>query len=595
MSGRRLLATSSVLLVASLLPIQAACTLPSDVARYPLEIEAPQPLVALLRAHTLLGRWQYRMDFEASQMPLFKARAPEEIRALLASQGYFTARIQVSPQEDGVRITVDPGARSRVRELSLQVDDPDPQTAARLQRELLVRWPLQTGQAFVSEEWTLAKRRLIEALRDDGFLRARIDHSEVEVDPERAVADLRLRVVPGPALRYGRLQIRGLSRYPPAVIDGLKPFRIGDEVDARQLALMQSRLAGAGWFSTAHVRADLEALSIDPDRTDVPILVDVVEHPARRLSLVLGLDTDHGLGAEGQWEHYNHWGAGVRSMLGAHVDQDRQTVFSTWESPQGSGGWRWQGGVRLEARDIRNDVVQSGQVFVARLQRDGAIERGWSVSWQDEVQSIGLAPGIEQRDRHSAWVVGWSWSLRDLDSPVFPTRGQVLNLQVSAAHEGLGSERSFMRGYASVARLIPVLNVAGRERARLLLRAELGHVQAASRDGIPSANLFRTGGGQSVRGYAAQSLGLALGEATVGGRMMAVGSVEWQQAIDEHWAWAVFADLGDVADRWANWRAHWGLGSGLRWRTPIGPLKIDLARGLQGGRWRLYTSLGVVF
>jgi len=594
-TGRRFLATSSALLVASLLPIQAACAQPPAVARYPLEIEAPQPLVALLRAHTLLGRWQYRRDFEASQMPLFKARAPEEIRALLASQGYFTARIEVSPQDDGVRITVDPGTRSRVRELSLQVDDPDPQKAARLQRELLVRWPLPTGQAFVSEEWTLAKRRLIEALRDDGFLRARLDHSEVEVDPQRAVADLRLRVVPGPALRYGRLQIRGLSRYPPEVIDGLKPFRIGDEVDARQLALMQSRLAGAGWFSTAHVRADLEALSIDPDRTDVPILVDVVEHPARRLSLQLGLDADHGPGAEVQWEHYNHGHAGVRSVFGAHQDRDRKTAFTTWESPQDAGGWRWQSGLRFEERDIRNDVVQSGQAFVARIQRDGPIERGTSISWQDELQSIGIASGVERRDRNSAWVVSWSWSLRDLDSPVFPTQGQVLNLQVSGAHEALGSERSFLRGYASVMRMIPVPHASGREQARLLLRAELGHVQAVSREGIPSANLFRAGGGKSVRGYAAQSLGVTLGEATVGGRIMAVGSIEWQQPIDERWAWAAFADLGDAANRWVDWRAHWGLGAGLRWRTPVGPLKLDLARGLQGGRWRLYTSLGVVF
>lgn len=596
MAGRRRLVSSPALLAASLLlaqPVRAQQ--PAPVAHYHLEIEAPQPLIALLREHTLLGRWQYRAHFDVSQMPLFLARAPLEIRGLLAAQGYFSARIEVSAQESGVRIAVDPGVRVRVRSLDLQVIDSDLQKASRLRRELFERWPLQPGHVFVSDEWERAKRRLMEALRDDGFLRARMDQSEAGIDVQQAMADLSLRVVPGPALRYGRLEIRGLSRYPPAVVDGLRPFRIGERVDARKLALMQSRLAGAGWFSSAHVRADLEALDRDPDRSDVPILVDVVEHPARRLSLVAGLDADHGLGVDVQWEHYNHWGEGVRSVFGAHMDRDRQTAFTTWESPQSAGGWRWQSGLRYEERDIRKDASQSSQVFVARLQRDGPIERGWSLSRQDELQGIGWASGGDRRDRNAAVVLGWNWSLRDLDSPVFPTQGKALNLQLSVAHQALGSDRSFLRGYVSAVRLIPVLGSEGREWARLLLRTEFGHVQAASREGIPSMNLFRTGGGKSVRGYSSQSLGVPLGEATAGARMLAVGSIEWQQPLDGRWAWAVFADVGDAADRWSDWRAHWGLGAGLRWRTPLGPLKLDLAHGLQGGRWRLYTSLGVLF
>jgi translocation and assembly module TamA len=171
----------------------------------------------------------------------------------------------------------------------------------------------------------------------------------------------------------------------------------------------------------------------------------------------------------------------------------------------------------------------------------------------------------------------------------------VLNLQLSAANDALASERSFLRGYLLAMRLMPIKDTEGRERARVILRAELGHVQSGSRDGIPSTNLFRTGGSKSVRGYASQSLGVRLGEATVGGRALAVGSVEWQQPIDAHWAWAVFADVGDAADRWHDWQARWGLGMGIRWRTPVGPLQVDLARGVQASQWRLHAALGVVF
>ena len=564
-------------------------------ARYPFEIEGPASLERLLRDYTLLGRWQHREDYDPSQMSLFLARAPREIKELLATQGYFSPNVEVTPLREGARVLIDPGPLTRVSQLDLQFVDPDPARAAAMSRALLLRWPMPVGQPFVSRDWESAKSRLIEALRDEGLLRARIEDSQAEVDPEQAQAVLRLRIVPGLPVRYGAFEIRGLKRYPLESVVGLSPFRPGERFDARKLALMQSRLAGAGWFVTAHVRPDLQALQEDPERADVPIRVDVVEHPAQRLTLAGGLDADHGLSGEVQWEHHNLAGLGIRSVQGAHADQERQTVFSTWESPQGASGWRWQAGLRYEQRDVRNDLVQAGQAFAARLQRDGLIERGWSLQWQDELQSIGFSPGLERRDRNSALVLGWSWSRRDLDSPVFPTEGQVLNMQVSAAHDGLGSERSFLRGYLLAMRLMPLKDAEGREQARVILRAELGHVQSSAREGIPSTNLFRTGGSKSVRGYASQSLGVHLGEATIGGRALAVGSVEWQQPIDAHWAWALFADVGDAADRWQDWQGRWGLGMGVRWRTPVGPLQVDLARGVQASQWRLHASLGVVF
>jgi translocation and assembly module TamA len=152
-----------------------------------------------------------------------------------------------------------------------------------------------------------------------------------------------------------------------------------------------------------------------------------------------------------------------------------------------------------------------------------------------------------------------------------------------------------LRAYAMAMQLKPLLDAQGKEQWRWIVRAELGQVQAAGREGIPSSNLFRTGGGKSIRGYGAQSLGVNLGEATLGGRVLAVASVEIQRALTPHWAWAAFADAGDAADQWSQWRVRRALGLGVRWRTPVGPLQLDLARGLDPGQWRLHTSLGVVF
>jgi len=136
------------------------------------------------------------------------------------------------------------------------------------------------------------------------------------------------------------------------------------------------------------------------------------------------------------------------------------------------------------------------------------------------------------------------------------------------------------------------------ERDTLALRGEIGLTVAASRSGIPQAYLFRSGGGQTVRGHAFQSLGVAEGNAVVGGRTLLVGSLEYTRWLGDTggpWGAAVFVDAGDAADRWRDLRAAVGVGAGVRWQSPVGPLALDLARGSRSGRWFPHFALMVAF
>ena len=135
----------------------------------------------------------------------------------------------------------------------------------------------------------------------------------------------------------------------------------------------------------------------------------------------------------------------------------------------------------------------------------------------------------------------------------------------------------------------------GGEIGRLVVRGELGLVFAGGREGIPSTNLFRTGGTKSIRGYASQSLGVKVGEATVGGRFLAVASVEYQHPIDRDISLAAFYDWGNAADTSGDFQGVAGMGVGLRYRSPVGPLNLDVAWGEQTREFRVHFSIGVVF
>jgi translocation and assembly module TamA len=130
---------------------------------------------------------------------------------------------------------------------------------------------------------------------------------------------------------------------------------------------------------------------------------------------------------------------------------------------------------------------------------------------------------------------------------------------------------------------------------RVVLRGEAGAVMAEAREGIPSQNLFRTGGVRSVRGYGSQSLGTRIGQAVVGARYLLVASAEYQYPLWENLYLATFYDRGNAMDRASDFRTVAGYGVGLRWRTPVGPLNADVAYGEADRRVRFHLSLGVVF
>ena len=129
----------------------------------------------------------------------------------------------------------------------------------------------------------------------------------------------------------------------------------------------------------------------------------------------------------------------------------------------------------------------------------------------------------------------------------------------------------------------------------LLLRGEVGFTAAPSRDGIPQDYLFRAGGSNSVRGYAYQSLGVQEGSATLGGRYLLTLSAEYTHWFDARWGVATFFDAGQAGDDHEVFKLAPGYGMGARWKSPAGPLAVDLAWGQLDKQLRVHFSLAVPF
>jgi translocation and assembly module TamA len=564
---------------------------------YRLSIVAPDELADALRSQTLLGRWQSDPLFEPDQLALFIVRAREEAEAIAHAAGFFSAQVRVDQrlgddQVPEVSIEVDAGARTTVSRLDLRIDGHAGGTP--LAATLVQGWPLPEGSFFRAGEWELGKRQLLELLGQQGYARARIASSRADVDPQTTAAALAVSVDSGPRLVFGALNVRGLQRYPRSVVEALRPFDAGDPYTFDALLAFQQRLRASGYFLGVNVVPDLVSVETDPQRTDIPVNVDLTERRAQRVNLGVGFSTDQGPRALVGYEHRNLFERGWQLDTGLLQESVRRRAFATLRTPYDTDGHQWQAGARLEHLQVTGEITDKTTVFAGRGKRTEEIESFVSLQYQTERRRVDVGSDYAE-DQRAALSLGYSWNLRRLDSRVDPRRGYTISTQVSAAVKGLGSDRSFTRLYGRAMRFWPMPQDSRLAGGVLIGLVEAGVVLSGSRDDIPSENLFRAGGAQSIRGYRFLGLGVREGEAIVGGRVMALGSLEYQHRITGPWYGAVFYDRGNAADRWSDFRSVAGYGAGVRWRSPIGPVNLDLAWGDAERRMRVHFSVGYSF
>jgi translocation and assembly module TamA len=272
-----------------------------------------------------------------------------------------------------------------------------------------------------------------------------------------------------------------------------------------------------------------------------------------------------------------------RSVL--KLNAKEQTGEITFDTPPRPGGVWNTYRAALNRTDIQNQISREAVVGIAHNWGVQSVPSQVLLSAHQERLSIAGAGEATNR----ALFAGYRRTFRTTEDIVSPRRGFIGTLEAGVGLPGVSS-REFVRLHGHVNWLIP----AG-ARNDILLRGEAGWVLAGSREGIPSSFLFRTGGDQTVRGYSYQSLGVPLGQAIVGGRYLALASAEYTRWITETLGAAVFVDAGDAFDTTRDFDLAAGYGLGVRWRSPVGPFRVDLAYGQRVHNVRLHFSVGYAF
>ena len=584
----------------------------SPSAAFDITVRAPDRVKELLEKHLELQRYRSVTDLDDNELARLLVLADKNVRELVGTLGYFSPEITITQEVQGgstgpassprktIVIAVVPGMPTLATAVDINFSGDiatSEDAGAMAQRGDIQRgWQLPKGQPFTQDAWDTAKTQALRALTTRRYPTGKVADSLADIDAPSAAASLSLKLDSGPLYRLGPLKITGVKRYDPVLVPRLARLTPGAEYDQKELTDAQQRLTTSGYFDSAYVFLDP-----DGDPAAAPVEVQVREAQLQKVILGVGVTTDSGLRASVEHTHLRVPGIGWRAVTKLQADAKMPFAQTEWTSIPNDNYWRWVALARVEALNDDTLKTQAAKLRFGRTKIGDHIDRSVFLQYdRAQVQGAGLqASSAAQAGDGSAITANYVWTGRYFDSLPFPSKGFGLGAEL-----GVGSTLATALNTTRQ----PFTRVVGRwlgikplESGRLSMRAEAGVVIAKNTDGIPSTQLFRTGGDSTVRGYGFRDIGIKLPNGVTGpGRFLAVGSVEWQRpllrnGLPSEFENTFFIDAGAVGDAARDLSPSVGVGTGVRWRSPIGPLQIDLAYGVKVRQVRLHVSVGFVF
>jgi translocation and assembly module TamA len=494
---------------------------------------------------------------------------------------------------------------------------------------------LRTGQAAVAADVIGAGTRLLRALQDKGYAFATVEAPVAYEKPDTHVLDVTYTVTTGKTARFGAVEVSGLQRTSRSSVLSRLGMRAGDPYSADAIDKARRSLLGMGVFGTVSVSIP----TVPAADGSVPVTFRVTERKRHPVDLHAGYSTDLGGSAGVTWTDRNLFGHAEQLNLSASVinlngsasngvgySSGAQLILPEFAHPQQT--------LQFSLNALKQSLLTYDQTSeTAGVSLTRALSRIWSASvgftaTQDQItqpQEL-YVPGLG-RSVFNYTLFAIPLSLRydstDLSSPILdPTHGMRAALTVSPTLSLGPPNSTYVITQIRASAYLDLHNFSWTDPGRTIiaLRGLYGYAQGASVTGLPPDQRFYAGGSETVRGYSFQSVGPQFADTAppppgailnpdfsentpVGGVAVDAGSVELRQRIGRNYGFAVFVDAGRIGQTALPFSGSYaaGAGAGVRYYTPIGPLRLDVGFPLHrlpkpnDDSFEVYIGLGQSF
>ncbi len=511
----------------------------------------------------------------------FNTELEQETRTALQALGYYHSDIKIvaaeqNPQHITLHITA--GEPVRIKQADIQILGEAATDADFLQ--LLQHQAPKTGQVLHQGQYDGLKGALRNLALRKGYFDARFATTRLEVSPDLKQAFVHLHFDSGVRYKFGDVNFNG-SQIEQERMQSMVPFTAGDGYLASKLGELNQALAASGWFSSILVEGDVENVQ----HHQLPIQVSLEPERRNIIETGVGYSTDVGPRIKLNWRKpwLNKAGHSLRTDMA--LSESEQSVEAGYKLPLTTVATDFYQ-VQLGFRNRDNEDTKSSESNLV-LERHWLLSSEWyrtaSIRWlyEDFIQA-------DQRDNISLIMPGIGYNRTRQKGGAMPYSADRLSLRVEISDKAWGSDASFvrLRGRAGW------IGSAGKNH-RFVTRADGGAILMETLLNLPPSLRFFAGGDNSIRGYSYETVAPrnSDGELT-GARYMLTGTLEYQYRLKGNWWLATFTDYGSAWDDTPDWVQ--GVGLGVRWASPVGPVRLDFAYGLDqpGGGFQLHFSLG---
>ena len=528
-----------------------------------------------------------------SRLEFLLREAQAEAREALEPFGYYSPEISVDAPRNGgdndhltVTLTIRLGDPVRVRQSNLKIEG-EGNDDQYLQTDLGAFRP-QIGEVLDHTTYEASRNLITRRLAERGYLDADTTQRLVEVTRAEYAADIFLTWASGIRYNMGPVTFHQ-EQFVPGLLDKLVSWEQGSYFHQGKLDRLRQSLVALDYFSAIDITPDPERA----EGREVPIDVELTLAPRSIYTVGLSYGTDSGAGVRLGLERRYINSRGHKLLFDLNYAETRKTLSTIYRVPAFKWLDGWYTGA-LQANDEQTDYIDINNAKLI-LSRSGQINEQWNV--------VASANALRERWRYgnasTEFLTDYQYATLvypevrgeyvGVDDRLFPRRGVSGNLSLRGGVEGAGSDASFGQAHLNARWFL-----SPTDSSRLLLRGELGHTFTDELVGMPPSLRFFAGGDRSIRGYARREVGpRILDDYAVGAKNVMTASVEYEHYLNGGpWGAAVFVDTGSAFDSKPD--LHTGIGIGARWRSPVGPVRIDVAHGLNDpdSSFQIYLNIG---
>lgn len=539
---------------------------------------ADEELATNVRSHVSLPKLQCDAPRQrlARSLPSIRAQVIRAGRAL----GYYrlTQRSAFRSVDDCWVLDIElvPGPPVIIAKISIAIDGESP-----LFEPITNDLPLQIGDQLDQGSYERIKTRLSTRAIEEGYFSARFVSSELRLDLESNSADIDIRFDPGQRFQVGEISVIDTGFLAPEFIERYIDITPGDAYSSASLLALRDSLNDSLYFSQVTVTPDID----NAINNKIPIEVGLALRPQRAYSVGGGVTTDIGPRLRADYVNRYSTRAGHRVDANGGASPVRSNLDLRYSIPLAKPATEslvLSGGFLSE--DTDSFVSETFKVAAAyNFNTLSSWRQSYFVDYQHDEFGIG-----DNNETSDLLIAGVSFNRTKADDVLYTTEGWRMFAQLRGASADLLSPESFAQ-----------LNVAGKYitslgPGRVLLKAELGTTMVDDISNLPVSIQYFAGGDQSVRGYKYQSLGPLNSDGDViGGKHLITAGIEYDFFLMPNWKLALFSDVGNAFDSFSDYELNQSVGVGVRWLSPIGPIRLDLASALDNGNdFRIHVTMG---